>query len=397
MGYSEALVTVVMPVFDGLPWLEETIAAVASQRGVRMQRIAVDDGSIDGSADLLRRRGWTVLSTSRAGPNVARARACAVAEGDVVAFLDQDDVWHPDHLALALGTLGAIPAATTAVAPRIPFFGRHRPRLGGRRNGPPTFDPWAVYPVNLIDTPSMAVVRRPALEAVGGWPADRPLGSDPLLWWRLSAGGPLAVMPRRTVGVRRSEHSLSAVSRSRPLNYLDHLRTAATDALVHAPIGASEELAASGDRILTAVTGIVAAVIGDGDGDVARAARDLEAALSESSEAMVVATVGFCGWLMAPHLRRPRSARIDPVATVVDNWPAAASRTRTAALRMVAAVAGPRRTTGLALRPSCTPRRLAVAATAWAFAGAKCFGRVADPLDLRQDDRSQIREEQEAL
>ena len=371
MGYSEALVTVVMPVFDGLPWLEETIAAVASQRGVRMQRIAVDDGSIDGSADLLRRRGWTVLSTSRAGPNVARARACAVAEGDVVAFLDQDDVWHPDHLALALGTLGAIPAATTAVAPRIPFFGRHRPRLGGRRNGPPTFDPWAVYPVNLIDTPSMAVVRRPALEAVGGWPADRPLGSDPLLWWRLSAGGPLAVMPRRTVGVRRSEHSLSAVSRSRPLNYLDHLRTA--------------------------VTGIVAAVIGDGDGDVARAARDLEAALSESSEAMVVATVGFCGWLMAPHLRRPRSARIDPVATVVDNWPAAASRTRTAALRMVAAVAGPRRTTGLALRPSCTPRRLAVAATAWAFAGAKCFGRVADPLDLRHDDRSQIREEQEAL
>ncbi|MEI6637556.1 MAG: glycosyltransferase family A protein, partial [Planctomycetota bacterium] len=147
MGYSETLVTVVMPVFDGLPWLEETIASVAAQRGVRMQRIAIDDGSTDGSADLLRRRGWTVLSTNRAGPNVARARACTVAEGDVVAFLDQDDIWHPDHLALAVGTLGAIPAASAAVAPRIPFFGRHRPRLGGRRNGPPMFDPWAVYPV----------------------------------------------------------------------------------------------------------------------------------------------------------------------------------------------------------------------------------------------------------
>jgi hypothetical protein len=389
MGYSEILVTVVMPVFDGLPWLEETIAAVSSQRGVRMQRIAVDDGSIDGSADLLRRRGWTVMSTNRAGPNVARARACAVAEGDVVAFLDQDDVWHPDHLALALGTLGAIPAARAAVAPRIPFFGRHRPRLGGRRNGPPTFDPWAVYPVSLIDTPSMAVVRRPALEAVGGWPADRPLGSDPLLWWRLSAGSPVAVMPRRTVGVRRSEHSLSAVSRSRPLDYLDHLRVAAMDALVHAPIGAREELAASGDRILVAVAGIVAAVI-DG-GAVAAAAQHLEAALSESSDAMVVATVGFCGWLMAPHLRRLRTAGVDPVATVIDTWPAAASRTRTAALRMVAAVAGPSRTTRLALRPPCSPQRIAVAAAAWAFACADWWGRVADPLDLRFDMRPQGR------
>ena len=389
MGRSDTLVTVVMPVFNGLPWLEETVLSVAAQRGVRVQRIAVDDGSTDGSTDLLRRHGWKVLSTDRVGPNVARALACADAEGDLIAFLDQDDLWHPDHLGVAAGTLEAMPSATTAVAPRIPFFGRSRPRLGGLRHGPPTFDPWAVYPVSLIDTPSMAVVRRAALEAVGGWPEDRPLGSDPLLWWRLSVEGPLAVMPRRTVGVRRSERSLSAVSRGRPLDYLDHLRIAAIDALARVPVGVGPGFGANGDRILAAVTGIVAAVIDHGD--VTPAARDLEAALSESCDATVVATVGFCGWLVTPHLRRPPSAGSDPVATVIDTWPATASRTRTAALRMVAAAAGPLRTTGLALRSPCSSRRVAVAAAAFAFAGATRLGRVADPLDLRFDTRPQVR------
>jgi len=391
MGHSQDLVTVVMPVFDGLPWLEETVASVASQRDVRIEPIAVDDGSTDGSADLLRKRGWTVLTTDRVGPNVARARALAIAEGELIAFLDQDDLWHPQHLSLAAATLGAMPSAKAAVAPRIPFFGRHLPRLGGRHRGPATFDPWAVYPINLIDTPSMAVVRRAALEAAGGWPADRILGSDPLLWWRLSARAPLAILPRRTVGVRRSERSLSSVSRDRPLDYLDHLRRAAKDALAEAPVEERERLAASGERILAAARRLVTAVI-DGDG-MESAVGEMESALASSTDAMVVATIGFCGWLMAPPLRWLRATGVDPVATVIDGWPSTACRTRTAGLRMVAAVAGPWRTSGLALRSPASPRRLTVAAAAWAFAAAQRWGRVADPLDLRCGSRSWLNPE----
>ncbi|MGA1769908.1 MAG: glycosyltransferase family 2 protein [Steroidobacteraceae bacterium] len=392
MGHFAGLVTVVMPVFDGLPWLEQTLASVDAQRDMRMERIAVDDGSTDGSADLLRRRGWTVLSTDRVGPNVARAHGLANAEGSMVAFLDQDDIWHPEHLALAADTLGAMPSAGAAIAPRIPFFGRHLPRLGGHRHGPATFDPWAVYPVSLVDTPSMAVVHRTALEAAGGWPADRILGSDPLLWWRLSAPAPLAILPRRTVGVRRSARSLSSVSRDRPLDYLDHLRRAAADALFHAPVGEREWLAESGERILAAVSRLLTAII-DGNG-MARAAVDMETALSASSDVMVFASIGFCGWLMAPPLRLLQATGVDPVALVVDGWPATARRTRAAALQMVAAVAGPLRTSGLALRSPFSPRRLSVAAAAWAFAAAERGGRVADPLNLRYGLRPWMKNEE---
>ena len=379
MRIRETLVTVVMPVFNGLAWLEETIRSIDAQRGVHLERIAVDDGSTDGSADLLRRRGWTVLSTDRVGPNAARARATRLATGDLVAFLDQDDVWHPDHFSLAADTLELLPRAPAAVGPRLAFSGRSRPWLGGRRRGPVTFDPWAVYPITIIDTPSMAVIRRSALDAVGGWPADRPLGSDPLLWWRLSAGAPLAILPRRTVGVRRSDRSLSAVSRDRPLDYLCHLRAAASDALAQYPVGVNRAPVADGDRILTAVAKIVAAVI-DGEG-LAKAALDLETALGDASDEMVTATTGFWGWLLAPQWRRPPGSGYNPVAAIIDTWPTTARRTQAATLRMVAAVVKPWRTSGLAVsRPS--PRRLAVAGGAWAFAAAARCGRVADPLSL---------------
>jgi hypothetical protein len=108
---------------------------------------------------------------------------------------------------------------------------------------------------------------------------------------------------------------------------------------------------------------------------------------------MVIATVGFCGWLMAPQLWWSRRPVVDPVAAVIDGWPTTARRTRTAALRMVASVAGPWRTSGLALKSPLSPHRLTVAGAAWAFAGVERWGRVADPLDLRFDRRPWRRKE----
>jgi Glycosyl transferase family 2 len=373
-------VTVVMPVFNGVEWLDETIHSVEAQRGVQFERIAVDDGSTDGSAALLRSRGWRVLSTNRVGPNGARARALEEAKGKFIAFLDQDDLWHPDHLALAVQSLKSNSRALAAVAKGLPFIDRRRPRLGGRHHGPLTFNPWAFYPITLIDTPSMVVIRRSALEEVGGWPADRSLGSDPLLWWRLSVDAPLAILPRRTVGIRRSEHSLSAVSRSRPLDYLRHLSNAATDALVGLPLGFGVGNAAASAHILAAVSSVVAAAI---DGKcLGAAAQNLEFALGDASDDMVIATIGFCGWLLAPKLRRAPAGEIDPLVAIIDTWPAEARRTRKAALQMVAAVAGPWRASQIAAAKFPDTGRLSTAAAAWAFAFAARCGRIADPLSL---------------
>jgi glycosyltransferase involved in cell wall biosynthesis len=387
IGSSEPLVTVVMPVFNGLAWLEDTIHSVTAQKGVRLECIAIDDGSTDGSGDLLRRYGWRVLTTDRLGPNVARAHGLDHATGDLIAFLDQDDIWHPDHLALATAALSSFPQAEAAVATRVIFSGRSRPRLGAPRRGAPTFDPWAVYPINIIDTPSMVVIWRRALDAVDGWPVDRSLGADPLLWWRLSAHAPLAVLPRRTVGMRQSGASLSLLSRARPLAYLRHLHTAAVDAISHRTVDEARELMANAHRIFNAITLIVTGII-DGD-SIVIAAHELEIALDDASDEMVIVTVGFLGWLLAPQLLCSSASGQDSLTTILDTWPESARRTRAAVQRMVASVVGPWRTSLMAMRAP-TPHRIGLAGAAWAFAAAARCGRVSDPLGLHFAPRPSI-------
>ena len=112
------------------------------------------------------------------------------------------------------------------------------------------------------------------------------------------------------------------------------------------------------------------------------AAQKLETALGEASDGMVIATVGFCGWLLTPQLRRAPAGEIDPLAAIIDTWPAEAIRTRKAALHMVAAVAGPRRTSQIAAAKFPDTSRLSTAAAAWAFAFAARCGHIADPLSL---------------
>jgi hypothetical protein len=382
MGEDRPLVTVVMPVFDGMRWLGATAASVAAQRGVRLQRMAIDDGSGDGSGEFLRRAGWTVLETARTGPNVARRVALEQAQGDLVAMLDQDDLWHPDHLALANAALRDRPTAPAAVGPRLTFGDTvPPPRLGGARRGPGSFDPWAAYPINLIDAPSMVVIRREALTAAGGWPADRPLGADSLAWWRLSAAAPFAVLASRTVGVRRSPESLSAVRRERPLEYLRHLTRAAHDALDARPEAERPRLDATGSAILAALGGLAAATLDVRS--VAAEAAALERSLAGSAAPLVVAAVGFLGWLVGPALRSPRYDGRDPVELLLETWPAAAPRTRAEARRALGAIVGSPRAFRSALRGPLRPGRLALAAAACAHAFAGRMGRVSDPLSLR--------------
>lgn len=381
MREERPLVTVVMPVFDGMRWLGTTTASIAAQRGVRLQLLAIDDGSGDGSGAFLRQEGWTVLETSRAGPNAARVAALAQAEGEFVALLDQDDLWHEEHLTIATATLAARPTAPAAIGPRRMFEADGPPpRLGTARSGPATFDPWATYPVNLIDAPSMAVIRREALVGSGGWPSDRPLGADSLAWWRLSATAPFAVLHRRTVGVRRTRESLSAVRRGRPLEYLRHLERAAHDALASRTEAERDSLKSRGSAIFAALAGLVAATF---EGRcVATEAVAFERSLETAPGALVTVAVGFFGWLVAPALGHPDGI-LDPIESLIDTWPESAPRTRAAALRTFGAIAGPRRAVRSALHNPLRPGRLVTAAAACAHTCADRLGRNADPLSLR--------------
>ena len=99
------LVSIVTPVYNAARWLPETVAAVRAQTLTDWEQILVDDGSTDGSLATVEAlaaedpRFRSLRSSGRLGPSAARNLALDAARGRFIAFLDADDLWHPEKLA----------------------------------------------------------------------------------------------------------------------------------------------------------------------------------------------------------------------------------------------------------------------------------------------------------
>lgn len=97
-------VSVVIPVYNTLAFLAECLASVQRQNGCSVEVICVDDGSSDGSSDLLDAAAHDdprirVIHQANAGLSAARNTGVAAATGRYVCFLDSDDHWRLDGLA----------------------------------------------------------------------------------------------------------------------------------------------------------------------------------------------------------------------------------------------------------------------------------------------------------
>ncbi|MBS0319189.1 MAG: glycosyltransferase family 2 protein [Proteobacteria bacterium] len=101
-------ISVVVPVYNGAAFLDEALASVAAQTLAAAEIVVVDDGSTDGSADVAARHaGVRIVQQENAGCATARNRGVAEARHPVIAFLDHDDIWHPERLARAKAVLDA--------------------------------------------------------------------------------------------------------------------------------------------------------------------------------------------------------------------------------------------------------------------------------------------------
>jgi glycosyltransferase involved in cell wall biosynthesis len=137
------VVSIVMPTFNRLPYVMETVRSVQAQTFEDWELIVVDDGSTDETLARLAALGDArirSISLPHSG-YLARVRNFGIrqATGDYVAFLDSDDLWLPNKLALQLDGLRERPArrwsytsfrlidATGAAYPTAdPHFGRVR-------------------------------------------------------------------------------------------------------------------------------------------------------------------------------------------------------------------------------------------------------------------------------
>jgi glycosyltransferase involved in cell wall biosynthesis len=159
---NERLVTVLITVYNGAPYLAEAIESVLAQSYTPVELIVVDDGSTDGSAEIAQSYGSALLLARQenAGPGAARNHAVGLASGHYYAFLDADDRFVPDKLQRQMEILDAQPDVDMVFGHITEFVSPEIDESARKLLREPVHDaPWRM--TNLM------LVRREAYDRVG--------------------------------------------------------------------------------------------------------------------------------------------------------------------------------------------------------------------------------------
>lgn len=99
-GGNRPLVSVIVPAYNSAAYIRKALDSILEQDYPNKEVIVVDDGSSDGTRDVLAAYGdqIQVIHQENAGSAVARNQGLRAAAGDYIAFLDSDDVWLPGKL-----------------------------------------------------------------------------------------------------------------------------------------------------------------------------------------------------------------------------------------------------------------------------------------------------------
>jgi glycosyltransferase involved in cell wall biosynthesis len=182
-----AVISAIVPVLNGMPWLEDQLRALAAQEcDVEWEVIIADNGSTDAGPLLVQqwaernhRVRW-IDASAEPGASAARNAGVQAARGDLLAFCDADDVVHPGWLASCARALDTF----DVVAGVFDFWA-----LNGHVGLPPVPASMQQYSFLPAGLSANLAVRRGAFEAVGGFSPELVTGEDIDLCWRLQTVG----------------------------------------------------------------------------------------------------------------------------------------------------------------------------------------------------------------
>ena len=205
-------ISVVIPLYNKAAEIERTLGSVLGQSVLPREVIIIDDGSTDGSAEIVERMATPLVRLLRqenAGVSAARNRAIEMATGRWVALLDGDDWWKPDYLSamarlieryLDCGAYGSAFYVDNGAG----LVEGDTPKCEGIVN----FFEESMRRYVLI--PSATILKRDLVLQLGGFPAGMRMGEDQYLWTRIARVADVAFTPELNVVYSRAASNRSA-------------------------------------------------------------------------------------------------------------------------------------------------------------------------------------------
>lgn len=207
------LVSVVTATYNMANYLGETLDSVLAQDYAPIESIVVDDGSTDGTDEVLARYAddprVRVIRQTNAGQTVAKNRGVAESRGEFVAFCDADDTWRSDKLTRQIARFRADDEVAVVYSAMQCVDGQGTPvpligptdRYRGRVTAQLLID-------NFVPFPS-AVVRGSVLDELGAFDERLSMSIDYELWLRISAHYKFDFEPQKLVNYRVWEGQMS--------------------------------------------------------------------------------------------------------------------------------------------------------------------------------------------
>ncbi|MEZ0123223.1 MAG: glycosyltransferase family 2 protein [Candidatus Reddybacter sp.] len=225
-------ISAVIPTYNNADYIEEAIHSILGQTHPVAEIIVVDDGSSDNTATLIealkqKSERLIYIKQDNQGPSSARNRGIDAASGDWIAFLDADDLWTPDKIALQIAALQSEPQLKLIAADMSEMDRRgetivasvltqhqlleHFQTLAGKAV-PRAMA--ALLTKNFIPTGTV-LVERACLTAAGGFNTHIRFGEDLELWAKIAADHPISCLPR--VMMQRRQHGNNATQNVAPM------------------------------------------------------------------------------------------------------------------------------------------------------------------------------------
>jgi glycosyltransferase involved in cell wall biosynthesis len=188
------LVSIVIPSYNHARYLEAAIDSILAQDYPNIELIVIDDGSTDGSAEILKRYGgrfhWELQANQ--GQVATQNRAWLMSRGEILAYLGADDVLLPQAVSRSVSCLEANPHAVLAYCDFNFIDPNGRPI---RRIRTPEFSYRDMLAKAACPPGPGAFFRRWAFDKAGLWDRDLHTMLDYDYWLRLGLHGPFVRIP----------------------------------------------------------------------------------------------------------------------------------------------------------------------------------------------------------